>query len=30
MAKKIGFLGLDNMGEHMAVNSAKAGFDFTV
>jgi 3-hydroxyisobutyrate dehydrogenase-like beta-hydroxyacid dehydrogenase len=30
MDKKIGFIGLGNMGEHMAVNIAKAGFDLTV
>ena len=30
MDKKIGFIGLGNMGEYMAVNIAKAGFDLTV
>lgn len=30
MDKKIGFIGLGNMGEHMATNLAKAGFDLTV
>src|SRR5258708_1616201 len=30
MDKKIGFIGLGNMGEHMAANIAKAGFDLTV
>jgi 3-hydroxyisobutyrate dehydrogenase-like beta-hydroxyacid dehydrogenase len=30
MDKKIGFIGLGNMGEHMATNIAKAGFDLTV
>ena len=30
MDKKIGFIGLGNMGEHMAVNIIKAGFDLTV
>jgi 3-hydroxyisobutyrate dehydrogenase-like beta-hydroxyacid dehydrogenase len=30
MDKKIGFIGLGNMGEYMAANIAKAGFDLTV
>ena len=30
MDKKIGFIDLGNMGEHMAVNIAKAGVDLTV
>lgn len=30
MDKKIGFIGLGNMGEPMATNIAKAGFDLTV
>jgi len=30
MDKKIGFIGLGNMGEHMATNIARAGFDLTV
>jgi UDP-N-acetyl-D-mannosaminuronate dehydrogenase len=30
MDKKIGFIGLGNMGEHMAANLVKGGFDLTV
>lgn len=30
MDKKIGFIGLGNMGEYMAINIAKAGFDLTI
>jgi len=30
MTTRVGFIGLGNMGKHMAINIAKAGFDLMV